>query len=155
MKKELRPFTVEPPPDEALRKGISKIADASGDFEITTEHGYNAYRYDRDRSVYHYDDGTEESEIVEKEITMQLRLDFPEDVMERVDWSKCPSVDRNPNRVHGAWTFGDTRLPLYVLFNHLRGGGTIEEFMDWFEYDDRKAIETVITFAQQALRHES
>ncbi len=77
---------------------------------------------------------------------------FPPDVVERVDWSGCPVVDQDPERVHGAPTFANTRLGLYVLFEHLAGRSTIAEFMDWFGFTDRKAIDTVLAYAQQYLR---
>jgi hypothetical protein len=30
----------------------------------------------------------------------------------RLNWGDCPGVERNPDRLSGAWTFGNTRLPL-------------------------------------------
>ena len=80
---------------------------------------------------------------------------FPPDVVERVDWSGCPVVEQTPERVHGAPIFAHTRLGLYVLFEHLAGGSTIAEFMDWFGFTDRKAIDTVLAYAQQHLRQHS
>jgi hypothetical protein len=41
---------------------------------------------------------------------------FPPAVVGRVDWSGCPVVRQDPERVHGAPTFANTRLGLYVLF---------------------------------------
>lgn len=77
---------------------------------------------------------------------------FPPDVVERVDWSGCPMVRQDPEWVHGAPTFVNTRLGLYVLFEHLAGGSTIAESMDWFGFIDRMAIGTALTHAQQYLR---
>ena len=48
-------------------------------------------------------------------------------------WEDCPGVARNPRRVGGAWTFGNTRLPLYIVFQNLASGATIEEVAQWFE----------------------
>ena len=48
-------------------------------------------------------------------------------------WEYCPGVGRNPRRVHGAWTLEDTRLPLYVIFENLAAGATIQEVSQWFE----------------------
>ena len=36
-----------------------------------------------------------------------------------LSWEDCPAVARNPRRVGGAWTFGNSRLPLYIVFQNL------------------------------------
>ena len=50
-----------------------------------------------------------------------------------LSWEDCPAVARNPRRVGGAWTFGNSRLPLYIVFQNLASGATIEEVTQWFE----------------------
>ena len=54
-------------------------------------------------------------------------------------WGDCPGVERNPRRVHGAWTLEDTRLPLHVIFENLAAGATIQEVTQWFEGRQRGA----------------
>jgi uncharacterized protein (DUF433 family) len=49
-----------------------------------------------------------------------------------IDWSSCPAVERDPQRVSGAWVFRGTRVPLAALFDNLEGGANISEFVDWF-----------------------
>jgi hypothetical protein len=33
-----------------------------------------------------------------------------------IDWSSCPAVERDPERVNGAWVFCGERVPVAVLF---------------------------------------
>ena len=49
-----------------------------------------------------------------------------------IDWSKCVDVEKNPNRVSGAWLFRGTRVPVAALFENLEDGADIDEFIDWF-----------------------
>ncbi len=49
-----------------------------------------------------------------------------------IDWSSCSAVERNPNRVSGAWVFRGTRVPVAALFENLEDGADIAEFLEWF-----------------------
>ena len=49
-----------------------------------------------------------------------------------IDWSSCPAVERDPERVSGAWVFRGTRIPVAALFENLEGGAQITELVDWF-----------------------
>ena len=68
------------------------------------------------------------------------------------DWSKCPAVESVPGRVSGAWVFKDTRLPLYVLFENLEAGATVEEFMDWFAPVDEWKVRAVLHYAADSVK---
>ena len=48
------------------------------------------------------------------------------------DWSTCPAVERDPQRVSGAWVFRGTRVPVSALFENLEDGADISEFVQWF-----------------------
>jgi uncharacterized protein (DUF433 family) len=48
------------------------------------------------------------------------------------DWSKLPEVERDPERVSGAWVFRDTRVPVTALFENLSDGATVDQFLEWF-----------------------
>lgn len=48
------------------------------------------------------------------------------------DWNSCPAVERDPDRVSGAWLFKGTRVPVAALFENLEDGGTLVEFTAWF-----------------------
>ena len=66
----------------------------------------------------------------------------------------CPVVQRNPHRVHGAWTFGDTRLPLYIIFENLAAGATIEEVSQWFEGVTEEQIKLVLSHLAHMLEED-
>ena len=35
-------------------------------------------------------------------------------------WKTCPAVERDPEKVSGAWVFRGTRVPVSALFENLR-----------------------------------
>ncbi|MGH8611662.1 MAG: DUF433 domain-containing protein [Gammaproteobacteria bacterium] len=49
-----------------------------------------------------------------------------------IDWSSCPAVERDPERVSGAWVFRGTRVPVAALFENLEDGVQIAQFLEWF-----------------------
>ena len=49
-----------------------------------------------------------------------------------LDWSSCPEVERDPERLGGAWVFRSTRVPVSVLFENLEDGSQIAQFVEWF-----------------------
>jgi uncharacterized protein (DUF433 family) len=49
-----------------------------------------------------------------------------------VDWSQCAVVESDPQRVHGAWVFRNTRLPVSIVFECLAKGATIDEIIEWY-----------------------
>jgi len=49
-----------------------------------------------------------------------------------IDWSACPAVERDPERVSGAWVFRGTRVPVAALFENLEDGVPIHEFCELF-----------------------
>ena len=49
-----------------------------------------------------------------------------------IDWSSCPAVEQEPERVGGAWVFRGTRVPVAALFENLEDGAQIAEFVAWF-----------------------
>ena len=59
-------------------------------------------------------------------------------------WKTCPAVERDPKRVSGAWVFRGTRVPIAALFENLRDGATIEQFLDWFPGVERWQVESVL-----------
>lgn len=59
-------------------------------------------------------------------------------------WNDCPVVERNPEVVSGAWVFRGTRVPVAALFENLRDGATVDEFVEWFEGVSREQVEAVL-----------
>ena len=49
-----------------------------------------------------------------------------------IDWTTCPAVERDPQRVSGAWVFRGTRVPVTALFQNLEDGAQLAEFVEWF-----------------------
>ena len=47
-------------------------------------------------------------------------------------WKTCPAVERDPEKVSGAWAFRGTRVPVSTLSENLRDGATIDQFLEWF-----------------------
>jgi uncharacterized protein (DUF433 family) len=70
---------------------------------------------------------------------------------ERMNWEACPAVDRNPKKVGGAWCFAGTRLPVASLFEHLDGGSTIDEFLEWFPDATEEQVHQILAFAKASL----
>lgn len=49
-----------------------------------------------------------------------------------IDWSSCAVVERDPERVSGAWVFRGSRVPVAALFENLEDGVAIGEFVELF-----------------------
>ena len=53
------------------------------------------------------------------------------------------AVESHPDRVSGAFVFRGTRVPVAALFENLRDGATVDEFLEWFpgvRWDDVAAV---------------
>lgn len=68
-----------------------------------------------------------------------------------MEWEQCSAVDRNLNKVGGAWCFKGTRLPVATLFEHLDQGSTIDQFLEWFPAVNREQVHQVLAFAKSSL----
>src|SRR4029077_12680967 len=68
-----------------------------------------------------------------------------------LDWSQCPAVERNPNKVSGAWVFKGTRVPVRALFENLQGGARVEDFLEWFPGVTREQVKAVLHHAEERL----
>ena len=44
-------------------------------------------------------------------------------------WEDCDAVERHPEKLGGAWVFRGTRVPLAALFENLRDGASIDQFL--------------------------
>ncbi len=49
-----------------------------------------------------------------------------------IEWSSCPAVERDPERVSGAWVFRGTRVPVTALFQNLEDGAQVSDVIAWF-----------------------
>ena len=68
-----------------------------------------------------------------------------------LDWTKCPAVERSPEKVSGAWVFQATRVPVAALFENLEGGATVVQFLEWFPGVTREQVEAVLEHAARSL----
>jgi uncharacterized protein (DUF433 family) len=59
-------------------------------------------------------------------------------------WEDCDEVERDPERVSGAWVFRGTRVPVAALFENLRDGASIDDFLAWFPGVERQQVESVL-----------
>lgn len=59
-------------------------------------------------------------------------------------WEKLPEIERNPERLGGAWVFRGTRVPVTALFENLRDGATVDEFLAWFPGVTRTQVEAIL-----------
>ena len=68
-----------------------------------------------------------------------------------LDWNNCPAVERNADRVSGAWVFKGTRVPVRALFENLEAGATLDDFLKWFPGVTHEQAVAVLTHAEQSL----
>jgi uncharacterized protein (DUF433 family) len=68
-----------------------------------------------------------------------------------IDWSSCHAVERDPERVSGAWLFRGTRVPVTALFQNLEDGVQLSEFVDLFPGVTLQQARAVLEHASQSL----
>lgn len=66
-------------------------------------------------------------------------------------WDTLDAVERHPDTVNGAWVFRGTRVPVAALFENLRDGATIDQFLEWFPGVSRAQVEAVLNYEVQTL----
>jgi uncharacterized protein (DUF433 family) len=69
-----------------------------------------------------------------------------------MDWSTCPEVERDPEKVSGSWVFRNTRVPVVALFENLEGGASIDDFLLWFPGVTREQVEAVLEYTIKSLQ---
>ena len=60
-----------------------------------------------------------------------------------LDWTQCAAVERVPGKVSGVWLFKTTRVPVRALFENLKDGATVDDFLMWFPGVARERVEAV------------
>ena len=66
-------------------------------------------------------------------------------------WDRLDAVERYPDTLSGAWVFRGTRVPVAALFENLRDGATIDQFLEWFPGVTRAQVEAVLNYEVQTL----
>ena len=67
------------------------------------------------------------------------------------DWDSCKAVERHPDKLGGVLVFRGSRVPVSALFENLRDGATIEQFLDWFPGVERWMVEAALDHEVTAL----
>ncbi len=53
-------------------------------------------------------------------------------------------VERHPEKMSGELVFCGTRVPASALFENLRDGASIDQFLDWFPGVTRDQVEVLL-----------
>ncbi|HLJ79861.1 MAG TPA: DUF433 domain-containing protein [Ktedonobacterales bacterium] len=61
------------------------------------------------------------------------------------------AVERSPEILSGAWRFRGTRVPVAALFENLRDGATVAEFLEWFPGVTLAHVEEVLDYEDRVL----
>ena len=67
------------------------------------------------------------------------------------NWKTCPAVERRPEKLSGAWVFQGTRVPVSALFENLKEGASIGQFLDWFPGVGEWQVRAVLEHEMKAL----
>ncbi|NJL67166.1 MAG: DUF433 domain-containing protein [Richelia sp. CSU_2_1] len=55
-------------------------------------------------------------------------------------------LERDPNKVSGAWVFRGTRVPVAAFFENIKDGASIDEFLEWFPGVTRMQVEALLDY---------
>jgi uncharacterized protein (DUF433 family) len=72
--------------------------------------------------------------------------------MTMLDWTTCPAVERDSQKVSGAWVFRGTRVPVSAMFENLEGGDTVGQFLHWFPGVTRQQVDAVLEHAARSVQ---
>ena len=61
-----------------------------------------------------------------------------------LEWSSCPEVERDAQKVSGAWVFRGSRVPVRALFGNLGDGATVDGFLEWFSSITKEQVQAVL-----------
>ncbi len=68
-------------------------------------------------------------------------------------WQDLAAVDQDPDKVGGVLVFRGTRVPIAALFENLRDGATVSQFLEWFPGVQRADVEAVLEHEVLLLTH--
>ncbi len=68
------------------------------------------------------------------------------------DWQLLRVVERTPDILSGAWVFRGTRVPVAALFENLRDGATVDDFLACFPGVTREQVEAVLDHEARSLQ---
>ena len=67
------------------------------------------------------------------------------------NWEQCSAVEREHSKLNGAWVFRGTRVPVSALFENLKDGATVEQFLEWFPGVEDWTVEAVLAHEVKSL----
>jgi uncharacterized protein (DUF433 family) len=67
-----------------------------------------------------------------------------------IDWSTCAAVERDRERVSGAWVFRGTRVPVAALFENLEDEISVGEFVELFPGVTVEQVRAVLEHAARS-----
>ncbi len=59
-------------------------------------------------------------------------------------WDELQVIEQHPQTVSGVWVFRGTRVPVAALFENLRDGASITQFLEWFPGMTLAQVEAVL-----------
>ena len=68
-----------------------------------------------------------------------------------MEWSTCSALERNAERVSGAWVFKGTRIPVLALFENIEGGASVDNFVEWFPGVSKEQMLEVLRHTERSL----
>ena len=70
----------------------------------------------------------------------------------QIDWKHCPGVERDADRMSGAWCFEGTRITVASLFENLAGGSSVHEYVKNFPGVGIERATRVLQFQAERLK---
>ena len=67
------------------------------------------------------------------------------------DWNQCAAVERERDKLSGAWVFVGTRVPVSALFENLKDGASVGQFLEWFPGVDSWKVQAVLDHEVKSL----
>lgn len=55
-------------------------------------------------------------------------------------------MERDAAKVSGVWIFRGTRVPVTALFENLKDGASIDQFLEWFPGVTRAQVEALLDY---------
>ena len=72
-------------------------------------------------------------------------------MQDMTSWATCNAVERDPEKMGGVWVFRGTRVPVYSLFENLKDGASISDFLEWFPTVKKSQVEAVLERERESL----
>ena len=71
-----------------------------------------------------------------------------------IRWDACPGVWRHPERMSGAWCFDRSRVPVSSLFENMRSGMPLDEYLLMFPMQHDHNVSAVLRHISERLQEE-